>query len=141
MNLKLPFPPEPQYAPQFAGNIVRTSKAVSNLDLDYSIGSLRVVDDLIEGFRGQGAGAEQLGETLFCFGCYVGEVFVKNAGASWNETINTPMNGVAGSPLVLKLPNGMFCNPIDKVFKRLKNGSVDNLPYFYTVFSASKLKQ
>jgi len=141
MELKLPFPPESAYAPQLAATVVATAKRVSNVDLDYSITSLRDVDDIIEGFRKDGVRGEQVGATLFCFGCYVGEVFVKNAGASWQETINTPMKDFAGFPLVLKLQNGSICNPIGKVFKRLENGSVDSLPYFYTVFSASELKK
>jgi hypothetical protein len=72
---------------------------------------------------------------LFGFGCYVGEVFVRNAGGKWRNSAETPLAELAGLPLLIELGTESFCNPIGKVFKRLENGEVDSLPYFYQVFT------
>ena len=85
--------------------------------------------------RQDGCTEEQVAETLFGFGCYVGEVFVRHAGGRWRKASETPMAQVAGFSLVIELAKGCLCNPIAKVFKRLKNGEEDNIPYFYQVFS------
>jgi hypothetical protein len=85
--------------------------------------------------RSQGCTSEQIAETLFGFGCYVGEVFVRQAGGSWQAVASTPMANLAGFPLVVHLRNDSYCNPIGKAFKRLENGAEDSLPYFYAVFT------
>ncbi len=138
MKLNLKYPPTPECAPQFARDIVRAAHAVSKVELDYSRASLELVDKIIEGFRQDNLKLEAIGETLFSFGCYVGEVFVKNAGAVWKKTSETPMKPVADMPIVVQLPNGTIANPLGKVFKRFENGEPDSLPYFYYVFAKEK---
>lgn len=135
MELRLKYTPTPEYAPKFAGDIVEAARNVSKVELDYSPESLKLVDEIIEGFRKDGLKLQNIGETLFGFGCYAGEVFVKNAGAVWRKTSETPMKAAAGMPIVIELPNGNITNPIGKVFKRFENGAVDSLPYFYHVFA------
>ncbi len=138
MKLNLKYPPTPEYAPKFAQGIVEAARNVSKVELDYSPESLKLVDEIIEGFRREGLELEDIGMTLFGFGCYAGEVFVKNAGAVWKKTVDTPMKAAAGAPMVVALPNGNVTNPIGKVFKRFENGAVDGLPYFYHVFTTKK---
>ncbi|HVJ83533.1 MAG TPA: hypothetical protein VNC50_20880, partial [Planctomycetia bacterium] len=101
-----------------------------------SVASLRAVDDIIEDLRQEGCTSDQMAETLFGFGCYVGEVFVRNAGGRWRNAAETSMADLAGFPLVVELGKESFCNPIGKVFKRMDNGEGDDLPYFYCVFTA-----
>ncbi len=95
------------------------------------------MDDIIESFRREGQSFDAVRVSLFCFGCYVGEVFVRNAGAVWKKADIYP-EGFTNAPIVVKLPNGMVCNPIDKVVKRLQNGEVDSQVYFYNVFTEVK---
>jgi hypothetical protein len=61
----------------------------------------------------------------------VGEVFVRNAGGVWKNIDETSLKGGSRFPIVVELSNGVVCNPIGKVFKRLVNGSGDGLPFFY----------
>jgi hypothetical protein len=133
VRLNLKYDPTVANAPLFAADIAASAKDISGVDWDYSVESLKAVDDIIDGFHRDGLEPGQIGETLFGFGCYVGEVFVRNAGASWKfDPKKTP---VFGFPLVIQTGPDKLCNPIGKVFKRLKNGIEDNLPYFYDVFT------
>jgi hypothetical protein len=136
MRLRLKYQPIPENAPKFAGDIVAAAAEISGVALDYSADSLKDVDDIIERMRQDGCTSEQLAETLFGFGCYVGEVFVRQAGGRWRNAADTAMADLAGFPLVVELGEEHFCNPIGKVFKRLENGEEDNLPYFYQVFTS-----
>jgi len=86
MELKLQFPPTPEHAAQHAELMVPAAREVSGVLLDYSPESLLAVDGIIEKFRRDGVPADRIASTLFCFGCYVGEVFVRNAGARWRST-------------------------------------------------------
>jgi hypothetical protein len=136
MELRLKYPPEPKYAAAHADVCVSAAWEISGADLDYSISSLGVVDSILEEFRRDGVRGEQIAETLFAFGCYVGEVFVRNDGASWYKIEDTPLRDIGGYFLVLKIGPDSFVNPIGKVFKRVRNGIEDSLPYFYEVFAA-----
>jgi hypothetical protein len=78
---------------------------------------------------------ENIGATLFAFGCYVGEVIVRNFGGKWRKEEETPMRGLGGCFIVLELPNGKICNPVGKVFKRLELGEGESVRYFYQVFT------
>jgi hypothetical protein len=138
MRLRLKYEPTPKNAPKFASDIIAAAAKISGVQLDYSVASLKAVDDIIEGMRKDGCTSQQVAETLFGFGCYVGEVFVRHAGSQWQNAAETSMAGFAGFPLVIQLGKDSFCNPIGKVFKRLDNGEEDNLPYFYRVFASEK---
>ena len=133
MKLALKFPPMPEFAAQHAELMVRTAKEVSGVDLDFSPESIAAVDEIIEQLRQDGVTEEQVGETLFGFGCYLGEVLVRRNGAVWRASDDTPMRNAAGFQMVVDLGSDKFCNPIGKAFKRLANGQEDSLPYFYQV--------
>lgn len=135
VQLRLRYPPTIENAPKFAADVVAPAANLSGVDLDFSVASLRGVDDIIEGMRQQGVTADRIGATLFGFGCYVGEIFVRHARGQWRNTAETSMAKFASFPLVIQLGIDSYCNPIDKVFKRLENGEVDSLPYFYKAFT------
>lgn len=134
MRLRLKYAPTVDNAPKFAVDMVSLAAEISGADLDYSVASLETVDEIIEGMRQDGCTPEQIAETLFGFGCYVGEVFVRHAGGKWRDAAETSMHKLVEFPLVIELGKESFCNPIGKVFKRLENGEEDNLTYFYHVF-------
>src|SRR5262249_44277577 len=113
---------------------------VSGVVLDYSIGSLNRVDEILDDFRRRRVAVERIAETLFCFGCYVGEVFVRNAHGRWVDVERTPMRGRGQWMIVIELPDGSVCNPIGKVFNRVENGSVDALSYFYETFAGKSAR-
>lgn len=135
MRLRLKYPPTPENASKFAADMVVAAAEISSVDLDYSVASLKAVDDIIEEMRQDGCSSDQIAETLFGFGCYVGAIFVQHAGGTWRNAADTPMAELAGLPLVVELGTASFCNPIGKVFKRLENGEEDSLPYFYKAFT------
>jgi hypothetical protein len=131
MKLCLKFEPTPENAPRFAADIVLAATEVSGANLDYTIDSLRQVDAIIESLRSDGVSSDQIAETLFGFGCYVGEVIVRRAEGRWRAAAETPMAELGGFPLVVQHGRDSFCNPIGKVFKRLANGPEDSIAYFY----------
>jgi hypothetical protein len=135
MNLNLRYAPTPENAAKFADDMVCAAADISGVELDYSVAGLKDVDEIIEGFRQDGCTPDQIAETLFGFGCYVGEVLVQHAGGRWRSVVGTPDFHFAGCPLVIDLGDKRWCNPIGKVFKRLENGEEDGLPYFYQVFA------
>lgn len=125
----------PENAPLFAADIVATAKKNNGAVLDYSVKSLAIVDRIIGDFHKQGATVEEIAESVFGYGCYVGEVFVRNAGAAWRAATDDEIENIYGVPLILELDSDTTANPIGKVIKRLENGEEDNLPYFYKAFT------
>jgi len=125
----------PENAPRFAADIVKTAKKVDGVTLDYSVKSLKIVDKIIGRFHDEGRTMDEIAATIFGFGCYVGEVFVRNAGAEWLAPTQEDIDNFYGVPLILQLDEETTVNPIGKVIKRLENGDEDNLPYFYKAFT------
>jgi hypothetical protein len=129
--LRLKYEVVPANAALFAADIVDVAQRVSGMSLDYSVESLAAVDALIEGFRSQGVTEERFAETLFGFGCYVGEVMVRHAGGSWTSSTGTALEAYASFPLLVSLPPENLSNPIGKVFKAFRNGQADSVVTFY----------
>ena len=92
------------------------------------------MDDIIESFRADRQSIQDVKETLFGFGCYVGEVLVRAAGGAWREN-DEEHRKFMNAPFLVQLPSGTICNPIGKAFKRFNSGEEDDLPYFFTVFA------
>lgn len=128
---------KPENAPRFAADVVKAVKENEGVELDYSVKSLETIDGLVGRFRENGCTVEDMEITLFIFGCYVGEVFVRNAGATWRAATQDEIDNWCGFPLLLDLGEASL-NPIGKVFKRLENGDEDYLPYFYQCFHKGK---
>jgi hypothetical protein len=129
MNLNLKYAPEPKNMPRFAAEIIDAAKEISGVTLDYSVASLAVVDAILAEMHADGVTTEQVGETVFGFGAYVGEVFVRHAAGKW--AVDPRFGGI---PVVM-LPGDSVCNPIGKSFKRVDQGEEHNLPYFFQVFT------
>lgn len=135
MRLRLKYEPSPANAPLFAADIAAAAQEISGVSVDYTPQSLALVDDILEDMRDDGPPAEAVAETLFGFGCYVGEVMTRHGGGVW---VAPPagMEDMFGFPLGISLPDG-YASPISKVFKRYENGPEDSLVYFYRVFCES----
>ena len=85
-------------------------------------------NEILEDFRKQGCDADEIPETLFGFGCYVGEVFVQHAGFKWRFPTHEELEAF-GMPLLVER-DGFPINPIGKVFKQMRYGEADSLYYF-----------
>lgn len=83
--LKLQFPPEPEYAAQFADTIVEAARELQKIELDYTPRSITKLEAIMCGLRDEGAVVDDISETLFSFGCYLGEVIVNAIGGEWYE--------------------------------------------------------
>ena len=69
---------------------------------------------------------------MFAFGCYVGEVIVRNnSGARRASLPDDQLESSLNSGLVVRLPRGTQVSPIGKAEKRLVNGEGDSLDAFY----------
>jgi hypothetical protein len=130
--------PVPQNAKRFAEEMVDAAKEISGVELDYSVESLEAVDQIIQAMADDGCSVEDVAETLFGFGCYVGEVFVRNGTGAWRAPANGREQEMFGFPLVVQTGADQVCNPIGRVFRRLQDGETENLPYFYSVFAGSR---
>jgi hypothetical protein len=123
----------PNNAARFAEEIVEMAKELDGIDLDYSVDSLKHVDVILEGFRGdKSVTPKSIAATLFKFGCYVGEVIVRNnPGAHWICLPEDETESSLNSGLAVELVSETIVNPIGKAEKRLLNGEIDSLEFFY----------
>lgn len=140
-SFHLKYPPTPEYAAQAAELMVESARACSDVSLDFSVSSLNQVDRIIRRMRREAGDAGQLAMTLFGFGCYVGEVFVRNGGGLWRRTEDTNLEGLTKSPMVIELDEQQVCDPILKVFKRFAYAREKSLPSFYQVQRGTLLKE
>lgn len=129
MNIRLARPPTADSAPQFAADVADWARGRFALDLDYSVESLEKVDALLETMRQERVPIDdRVGETLWCLGCYVGEVFVRNANAEWTDREQLPPVVACGETRI---------NPIGKVVKRVALDDRGDLATFYARFTTS----
>ncbi|MYT69075.1 MULTISPECIES: hypothetical protein [unclassified Streptomyces] len=118
MHLHLKYPLEPGSAPRHAAAVVEAALDISGAELDYSAGSIDLVEDIVDSFRSDGATCDEMAESLAEFGCYVGEILVRHAGGAWRHA----PAGHHPVPLVVELPGPRLCHPVDWVFQRLEHG-------------------
>jgi hypothetical protein len=138
MNLQLE--PRPENGKGLGDFFRGAVKEIEGIELDYSVDTLDFVDQFLEKFS-KDLKVDDFAETIFVAGCYSGQVMIENANGQWikQEDANLP-KGVNMMPIVIKLPNGIICDPIAKAFKRFANGESDNLSYFYHVFTTNDKK-
>jgi hypothetical protein len=99
--------------------------------LPYNPASLILVDALVDKIKVTGASEGQASGLLLELGCYVGEVFVRHARASWRLTAEMGMSKVCGFPMVIAFPGAVGCNPIGKVFDRFRTGQTASVAGLY----------
>ncbi|MEU9788907.1 hypothetical protein AB0H92_49595, partial [Streptomyces phaeochromogenes] len=113
-----------------AAEFVRDVTARSQLPLDYSVASLRVVDFIVDGLRKSGRDRTAVGHVLFGLGVYAGEVLVRRAGAVWVE-FDEGQRELFGRSVGVRMPDGRVWNPLGKVVKRFEVGERESLRTFY----------
>ncbi len=114
--------PTVQTAPQIAQGAVALVKRKFGFQLNYDPPSLIVIDLLVDKIKETGASAHQASGLLLGLGCYVGEVFVRHARASWRDTAQMAMTKTCAYPIVLALPGRVGCDAIGVVFRRFDTG-------------------
>ncbi len=94
------------------------------------------MDRIIGGFHAEKLRVDQIGETVFSFGCYVGEILVRRLGGRWTMPARSLWSRLGlGSTdmMVVEMPNGAILDPIGKAFRLLENGATDSVSYFYHI--------
>ena len=130
--LRPPARPVPEHAAELAQSAAAAARNVDGIELNYTPASLALVDDILERFREPGSDA--VAETIFVFGCYIGEVMIRNAGYEWVDT-PTELARHLGPLTVYRASTDTHASPIWKAFKRVDNGDVDNIAYYYQIFT------
>jgi len=125
--------PSPETAAQIAEGSVAFVERKFGILLPYNPPSLILVDAIVDKIRATGASEHQASGLLLGLGCYVGEVFVRNARATWRLTAQMKMAKVCRFTIVVALPGGIGCNPIGKVFERFNGEAGEGLAAFYQV--------
>ena len=138
--LNLAFTAVPDNGEKFAQQFADAVKKNENVELDYSVDTLGFVDKFLQRFSDEGLTVNDFAETIFVAGSYVGQVMIRNNNGIWirQEEANLPA-GISMMPIVVKLPNGNITDPIAKAFKRFHYGEIDNIIYFYQVFTSDKV--
>jgi hypothetical protein len=121
----------PANAGDHARIAVKLAREQYDTELDYSPESLESLDHEIDTLREDGLDGEEAAEALFVFGCYLGEVLVRNLGGSWVPTPRSALRDLSPWPMVVTLPDGWAWDTIGKVYKRLELGDAEFLPTFY----------
>jgi hypothetical protein len=123
MKLRLRFPPTPENASKLADLAVQAARDVDGFELDYSPESLTIVDTILGKFHSEGMSEKVIGETVFSFGCYVGEVLVRHNKGHWS--MSDPSDPLWGDSnmMFVELPDGSQWNAIGKAFKLLQGGN------------------
>jgi len=88
----------------------------ADFNLDFSLESLEQVDEVL-GSLGD-CGDELSARAAYMFGCYVGEVLVRQAGAAWMA--QEDMKELFGAPLVLQA-GPVTASPFVRCHRRLES--------------------
>jgi hypothetical protein len=113
-------------APKIAQGAVALVKKKFGFQLNYDPPSLIVIDALIDKIKETGASEHQASGFLLGLGCYVGEVFVRHARASWRETAQMGLTKTCAYPIILALPGRVGCDAIGIVFRRFATGPAES---------------
>ncbi len=121
----------PETAAKVAEASVGFVQAKFGFALPYTPESLIVVDAIVDKIKATGASEQQASGLLGGLGCYVGEVFVRHAKASWRWTTEMKMTGSCRFPVVVALPGVTGCDTIGRVFQRFSGGAADGVASLY----------
>ncbi len=136
MRIRLRYPALPVNARDHAEMAVALAREQWETTLDYSPESLEALDGEIDSMREEGQDGEEAAEALFVFGCYLGEVLVRELRGAWTSTERSALRGVSPWPMVVVLPDGSAWDVIGKAYKRLELGDGEYLPAFFAAAAA-----
>ena len=110
--------------PDHAGKFVQTCKEVFNIDMDYSVQSIKMLDGIIDR-AWDGKQPNDIDNMIILFGSYLGEAIKKNHGGEWDYDENFG--------IVLKNFENWTITifPFDKVRKKFLEGKDESLTFYY----------
>ncbi len=136
-NIKLPYAPVPENAIKLAENF----REIVNPALNYTPESLAFVEVFIEQCRASGKTVNDYAETLFCAGCYFGQVIARNLAGKWllaEQVLAGIPPGTVIMPIVLVIKVNELVDPIARAYQRFSNGDIDSLLDLYAHLAKGK---
>jgi len=113
---------------KFLASVATKHLRKDGIKYDYSPNSLHEIDQLFCEFHDEGCLPDEMGNSIFCAGAYVGEVIRRVHGGQWVLEEDGAYR--------LDVGNGVLCNPIAKVEKLLANGMQDSTHAFFVGLDA-----
>ena len=128
----------------YAADAVEHAQSAFGLKLDYSAESIKDVEDVLSKLhrsfpRGlmrlirRPPSAETIDTLCKMYGGYIGEVYRRTVGGTWDLREDIP--GAEGPMLALSRPGGDAIFPPAKVWKRIHNGAEDDVWFYFQVFT------
>jgi Na+/phosphate symporter len=132
---------------KLADGAVEVAENSYKLILNYSVDSLKNTEEIFTSLHKEvpknflakiskrGLTEEQINLAALMLGAYVGEVIRRIHGGEWIR------EDVMGEKDVITLKlNGSSIFPVGKAYKRIKNGSEDDICFYYKVLTTEILK-
>lgn len=130
MTLKMIDAPDAAGMRPYVSEFIRRLTLRHRLPLDYSVASLRIVDRVVDGLRRPGADRARVDSVLLGLGAYVGEAFVRRAGARWVD-LDQEQQQLFRQSVGVRMPDGRVWNPLGKVVNRFEHGSQESVQELY----------
>ena len=118
----------------FSNETAKWVKRDRGIDLDYSLGSIKIIEEELGRISKEVDRAKPQAGTLglaIGYGAYIGEVLRRRDGGSW--AVDHPVGGLRSYPLTTKSTNTIF--PVGWCWKRLTNGEEENVYHKALVFT------
>jgi len=131
-GINLPYMPTPDNILTYADKFVHFMGKIKSIELDYAVSSLAVVDAVLEGFYSRKESPDQNALMLFSIGCYIGEVIGRKCNGKWMNARDCDWpERVTSMAVVMKLPSGLFIDPIAKAYRRSYYGDAESIGVYY----------
>jgi hypothetical protein len=130
----------PETAKALAAKAVEVTRTNLKVELDYSPRSMDRLDLVLEEFHDAKSSGRDFRNVAAMYGCYFGEVIIRNHGGTWRRTEETGFGPATSYPVVLELPDGMICNPLGKALKMIENGKEDSVAHLYRSLTSKSLR-
>lgn len=131
-----------EYGKSFSKDLDYSEKSLKDIEgiLDYYYKDLKgsFIKNFFRKIKKQEPTDSQIWSMAAIWGVYVGEVMCKNNQHRCKWVYEDEFG--SGPVLHIKVDNNSRAFPLDKVYKRLKNGPEDNVASFYDVFKTMVLK-
>lgn len=118
--------PGPETVKDYASDAVKNFARMNKVNLDYSVESLKHLDQLLNEWREQGAPISAINKSLFAMGSYAGEVLLKQRNGVWIVPAEDISAGLIAKLLCIRLENGLIWHPIYNGFLIMMGGAEHN---------------
>lgn len=118
--IPLHFQPSTQTVDDYAGDAIRMTQKLYNIDLSAMVPSaLRHVDAILAAWRKGGANANQVGKSMYAFGALAGSILLKARSGHWFKPSHEPdETHFYDYPfLAVQLDSGAVWRPINMGFE------------------------